>query len=165
MIPHPFSDFTPSPVHLRPQGRGVVRLKSPDPLASPAIFLRFLATEYDFRAIISGIRIVRKISQRPALTPSISEEIQPGPMVRADADMEKFVRRLGYANLHPVGSCRMGSDPGAVVDPRLRVNGVGKLLVANSSVMPTIIAGNTNAPTLMIGEKASAMILADANAV
>jgi choline dehydrogenase len=164
MIPHPFSGFTMSPVHLRPQGRGIVRLKSPDPLAAPAITLRFLATEYDLRAMISGIRIVRQISQQSALASFVSEEIQPGLKVEADVDMESFLRRLGYAGLHPVGSCRMGGDKEAVIDSRLRVNGIGKLRVADSSVMPTIIAGNTNAPTIMIGEKASDMILADAKA-
>jgi choline dehydrogenase len=164
MIPHPFPGFTMSPVHLRPQGRGTVRLKSPDPLAAPAITLRFLATEYDLRAMISGIRIVRQISQQSALASFVSEEIQPGLKVEADVDMESFLRRLGYAGLHPVGSCRMGGDKEAVIDSRLRVNGIGKLRVADSSVMPTIIAGNTNAPTIMIGEKASDMILADAKA-
>jgi choline dehydrogenase len=164
MIPHPFPGFTMSPVHLRPQGRGSVRLKSADPRAAPAINLRFLATEYDLRAIISGIRIVRKISQQQALAPFVSEEFQPGPKVDSDAALESFVRRLGYANLHPVGSCRMGSDTEAVVDSRLRVNGVRMIRVVDSSVMPAIVAGNTNAPTIMIAEKASDMILADAKA-
>ena len=108
----------------------MVRLKSPDPLAAPAIVLRFLATEYDIRAMISGIRIVRQLSQQSALKSFVSEEIQPGLKVDADADMESFVRRLGYANLHPVGSCRMGGDKEAVLNSRLRVNGVGKLRVA-----------------------------------
>jgi choline dehydrogenase len=164
MIPHPFPGFTMSPVHLRPQGRGSVRLKSADPRVAPAINLRFLTTEYDLRAMISGIRIVRRISQQQALAPFVSEEFQPGPKVVSDADLESFVRRLGYANLHPVGSCRMGIDTEAVVDSRLRVNGVRMIRVVDSSVMPAIVAGNTNAPTIMIAEKASDMILADAKA-
>jgi choline dehydrogenase len=162
MIPHPFPGFTLSPVHLKPEGRGSVRLKSADPGASPAINMRFLATEYDLRAIVAGIRIVRSISQQPALKPFVSREIQPGLNVESDSEMENFVRAFGYANLHPVGTCRMGVDPAAVVDPRLRVNGIARLRIVDSSVMPNITAGNTNAPTIMIAEKASDMILTDA---
>jgi choline dehydrogenase len=162
MAPHPFPGFTLSPVHLRPEGRGNVRLKCPDPLAAPAINHKFLATRYDLQAMISGIRMVRRISQQPALRPFVSGEIQPGQSVDSDADMEAFIRRLAYANLHPVGSCRMGSDADAAVDPRLRVSGIARLRVVDASVMPKIIAGNTNAPTIMIAEKASDMILADA---
>jgi choline dehydrogenase len=164
MIPHSFPGFTLSPIHLRPEGRGAVRLKSPEPTAAPAISFKFLATDYDLRAMLSGIRIVRNISRQPALRPFVTEEIQPGPEIDSDADLEAFVRRLAYANLHPVGTCRMGSDAEAVLDPRLKVNGLAGLRIADASAIPTIIAGNTNAPTIMIAEKASDMILEDTKA-
>lgn len=164
MEPHPFPGFTLSPVHLRPEGRGEVRLKSADPMAPPSIRFKFLTSDYDMRAMIAGVRLVRKISQQGALRRFVAEEMQPGQDCDSQADMEAFVRRLAYANLHPVGTCRMGSDAAAVVDPRLRVNGVGSLRVVDASIMPDIVAGNTNAPTIMIAEKASDMILADARA-
>lgn len=164
MVPHPFSGFTMSPVHLKPEGRGTLRLKSRDPMAAPAIGFNFLATDYDMQAMISGIRMVRKISQQDALKPFVSEELQPGLNVDSDSDMEAFLRRLSYANLHPVGTCRMGSDSAAVVDPQLKVNGLRGLRVVDASVMPVVVAGNTNAPTIMIAEKASDMILRDAAA-
>jgi choline dehydrogenase len=162
MKPHRFPGFTLSPVHLRPQGRGSVRLKSADPTSPPAINLKFLATDYDLRAMISGIRIVRKISQQPALAPFVAEEFQPGLGVTTDAELEGFIRTLAYANLHPVGTCRMGVGVESVVDPRLRVRGIDALRVVDASVMPTVTVGNTNAPTIMIAEKAAEMILADA---
>lgn len=161
MVPHPFPGFTLSPVHLRPEGRGEVRLKSPDPTVSPSIRFSFLSTEYDMRAMIAGVRLVRKIAQQRALRPFIVEEIQPGAGCCSDAELKAFVRGLAYANLHPVGTCRMGSDPAAVVDARLRVKGVERLRVVDASIMPQIVAGNTNAPAVMIAEKASDMILED----
>lgn len=164
MVPHTFSAFSLSTVHLRPEGRGTVRLKSPDPLAAPAIRFNFLATDYDLQAMIRGVRIVRRIARQPALKPFAGPEVQPGDGDDSDAGIEAFVRSMGYANNHPVGSCRMGSDPQAVVDPRLRVNGVRGLRVADASIMPVIVAGNTNAPSIMIGEKAADMILTDAAA-
>ncbi|MEW6639557.1 MAG: choline dehydrogenase [Pseudomonadota bacterium] len=162
MIPHPFPGFTMSPVHLKPEGRGTVRLKSADPFAAPSIRFSFLQTDYDMQAMISGIRLVRKISQQPALKPYVTEELQPTLACESDADMAAFIRKLGYSNLHPVGTCRMGSDAAAVVTPQLKVNGIERLRVVDASVMPTVVAGNTNAPTIMIAEKASDMILADA---
>lgn len=164
MTPHPFSAFSLSTVQLRPEGRGTVLLKTPDPTAAPAIRFSFLATEYDLRTMIRGVRIVRNIAQQPALKPFITQEFQPGLEVETDRQIEECVRRIGYANNHPVGTCRMGSDAEAVVDPQLRVNGIGGLRVADASIMPTIVAGNTHAPAIMIAEKASDMILADAKA-
>jgi choline dehydrogenase len=111
--------------------------------------------------LINGVRIVRKISQQPALASFMEEEFQPGIAVSSDADIEAFIRRLAYANLHPVGTCRMGVDSQAVVDPRLRVVGVERLRVVDASIMPTVPVGNTNAPTIMIAEKAADLILGD----
>ncbi|MBR7512706.1 choline dehydrogenase, partial [Mycobacterium tuberculosis] len=101
----------------------------------------FLQTDYDMQAMISGIRLVRKISQQPALKPYVTEELQPTLAVESDADMAAFVRNLGYSNLHPVGTCRMGADQESVVDPQLRVRGIAQLRIADASIMPTITSG------------------------
>jgi choline dehydrogenase len=162
--PHPFPGITLSPVHLRPEGRGTVRAKSPDPLAPPDIRFNFLKSDYDMQALIFGIRTCRKIASQPALAPFIAEEIAPGTTAQSDAELADVVRASGVSNHHPVGSCRMGKEVDAVVDPRLRVYGVERLRVADASIIPAIIAGNTNAPSIMIGEKAAAMILQDAQA-
>jgi len=160
--PHPFSAFTLSPVHLRPEGRGTVRIKSPDPLAPPAIQFNFLASDYDFQALIYGTRLSRKIAAQPALKPYVVEEVLPGPAVQTDDDIIEEIRVRGVSNLHPVGTCRMGRETDAVVDPRLRVHGIEGLRVADASIMPQVPGGNTNAPSIMIGEKCAAMILEDA---
>ncbi len=160
--PHPFPGMTISPVHLRPEGRGHVRAKSPDPLEPPEIQFNFLASDYDMRALVFGIKLCRRIAAQPALAPWVAEEIMPGSAVQSDQALEEVVRERGVSNNHPVGTCRMGSDTGSVVDARLRVHGVTVLRVADASVMPAIIAGNTNAPTIMIGEKAASMMLEDA---
>ncbi len=162
VIPHPFPGFTLSPVHLRPDGRGTVRLASPDPLAPPRILFDFLRTEYDREAIRAGIRLARRIAEQPALKPYIVEEMMPGASVVSDAGLDAFVRQSGVSNHHPSSSCAMGSGPNTVVDPRLRVHGIGGLRVADASIMPQVVAGNTNAPSIMIGEKAASMILEDA---
>jgi choline dehydrogenase len=141
-----------------------VRLKSPDPLTPPEIRFNFLKSDYDMQALIFGIRTCRKIAAQPALAQYIAEEVAPGPRYESDAELAQVVRENGVSNHHPVGSCRMGTGTDAVVDPRLRVYGVERLRVADASIMPAIIAGNTNAPSIMIGEKAAAMILEDAAA-
>jgi choline dehydrogenase-like flavoprotein len=161
--PHPFPGITLSPVHLRPEGRGTVRTTSPDPLKPPEIRFNFLKSDYDMQALIFGIRTCRKIAAQPALAQYITEEVAPGPRYTSDTELTEVVRETGVSNHHPVGSCRMGSGTDAVVDPRLRVYGVERLRVADASIMPAIIAGNTNAPSIMIGEKAAAMILEDAS--
>ncbi len=160
--PHPFSAFTLSPVHLRPEGRGTVRIKSPDPLAPPAIQFNFLASDYDFQALIYGTRLSRKIAEQPALKPYVVEEVIPGPAVQSDDEITEEIRLRGVSNLHPVGTCRMGREVNAVVDPRLRVYGIAGLRVADASIMPQVPGGNTNAPSIMIGEKCASMILEDA---
>jgi choline dehydrogenase len=164
VVPHPFPGFTISAVHLRPDARGSVMLKSPDPLAPPSIRFNFLRTQYDLQALTAGMRLARDITRQPAFAPYVAEELLPGAQVESDAEFEASIRKNGVSNLHPVGTCRMGADPAAVCDPRLRVNGIGGLRVVDAAVMPTVPAGNTNAPTIMIAEKASDMILADARA-
>jgi len=160
IVPQPFSAFALSPVHLKPEGRGTVRLKSPDPLAAPEIRFNFLKSPYDFAAMIQGIRVCREIARQPALKPFVVEEVLPGPQITSEADLKADIRARGVSNLHPVGTCRMGREVDAVVDPELRVHGIGGLRVADASVMPAIIAGNTNAPSIMIGEKCADMVRA-----
>ncbi|HUB16482.1 MAG TPA: choline dehydrogenase [Acetobacteraceae bacterium] len=164
VVPHPFPGFTMSPVHLRPDGRGTVRLASPDPLASPAILFDYLRTDYDMQAVLFGIRLARKIAAQPALQPYVAVELAPGQDVQSDADLHEYVRQSGVSNQHPTSSCAMGHGTNTVVDPRLRVHGIEGLRVADASIMPVAVGGNTNAPTIMIGEKCAAMILEDAAA-
>ena len=164
-IAHPFPGFSLSAIHLRPDARGTVRLKTPDPKAAPAIRFNFLQTASDMQAIIAGMRWARRIIQQPALAPYVAEELIPGSAVNTDAEFEANIRENAISNLHPVGTCRMGPDAAdTVVDPRLRVHGIAGLRVADAAIMPTVPAGNTNAPSIMIGEKAAAMILEGARA-
>src|SRR5436309_10256696 len=130
--PHPFSAFTLSPVHLRPEGRGTVKIKSPDPLDPPAIQFNFLASDYDFQALIYGTRLSRKIAEQPALKPFVVEEVIPGPAIQSDDELIEEIRLRGVSNLHPVGTCRMGRETDAVVDPRLKLYGVEGLRVADA---------------------------------
>src|SRR5438093_3005113 len=130
--PAPFSAFTMSPVHLRPDGRGTVKIKSPDPLAPPAIQFNFLASDNDYQVLIYASRLCRKIAAQPALKPYVVEEVLPGPGCESDDDFIEEIRVRGVTNQHPVGSCKMGPDsaPTAVVDPRLRVHGIAGFRVA-----------------------------------
>ncbi len=162
--PHPFPGFTLMPVHLRPDGRGTVRLSSPDPLAAPAVQFDYLRSEYDMQAMLAGIRLARQIAAQTPLRSYIIAEITPGITIDSDQDLANFVRESGVSNQHPTSSCAMGHGPTSVVDPRLRVHGIDGLRVADASIMPVVVGGNTNAPTIMIAEKAAAMILEDAAA-
>ena len=133
--PHPFSAFTFSPVHLRPDGRGTVRIKSPGSIGSRRRIQIQLPGQrrYDFQALIYGMRLSRKIAAQPALKPFVVEEVLPGPAVENEADMIEEIRIRGVSNLHPVGTCRMGREVDAVVDPRLRVYGIERLRVADAA--------------------------------
>jgi choline dehydrogenase len=162
MHPHKFPGFSMSPVHLRPEGRGRVSLKSRDPLAPPKIEFKFLESTSDIDAMIFGVRLARKIAEQPALKRFVAEEIVPGPKVQTEEQLIADIRNRGVSNLHPVGTCRMGIGADAVVDPRLRVHGVRGLRVADASIMPLVVGGNTNAPSIMIGEKCAAMVIEDA---
>ena len=162
MHPHKWPGFSMSPVHLRPEGRGLVSLASPDPFAPPRIEFKFMETAHDVDAMIRGVRLARKLADQPALKPYIAEEVVPGTAVRSDEQLIEDIRNRGVSNLHPVGTCRMGTGCDAVVDPRLRVHGIRGLRVADASIMPLVVGGNTNAPSIMIGEKCAAMVLEDA---
>ncbi|MFD2137163.1 GMC oxidoreductase [Novosphingobium resinovorum] len=135
-----------SPVHLNPRASGTVRLRGPDPLADPVIRQNFLTDRIDVDAMIAAVKVVRGVAAQPALAPYNAGEISPGADARSDAEIEAYVRAAAIANLHPVGSCRMGVSADAVVDPRLRVHGIAGLRVADASIMPSLPSGNTNAP-------------------
>jgi len=159
---HPFSGFSASVCQLRPESRGTLRIKSADPSQPPEIRINYLATETDRRAFIDGLKILRGIMAAPALKPYSVEEVYPGSKVVSDDDLLEFCRKTGSTVYHPTSTCRMGNDPLAVVDQRLKVRGIEGLRVVDASVMPDLMSGNTNAPTIMIAEKASDMILEDA---
>src|SRR3954454_19543815 len=162
IISHPFPGISISPVHLAPEGRGTVRPRSNDPLAPPEIRFNFLRSDNDMRVMIAGVRIARSIARQHALQMLMVGETAPGVAARTDEEIAADIRQRGVSNLHPVGSCGMGRGPMTVVDPRLRVHGMAGLRVVDASVMPVIIAGNTNAPTIMIAEKGADMIHEDA---
>ncbi len=157
---HPWDAFTASVCHLRPESRGTVRLKSPDPAAHPAIAPNYLSTDGDRRVAAAAIRLTRRIVAQPPLARFAPEEFKPGPSYETDEDLARAAGDIGSTIFHPVGTCRMGADDRAVVDPELRVRGIAGLRVADASVMPSITSGNTNSPTLMIAEKAADLILA-----
>ena len=160
---HPFPAFTASACNLRPESRGSITLKSPDPRASPAICLNYLSTENDRQVAVDSLKLTRKIAQSPALAKFLPEEFKPGLNIETDEQLAKSAGDIGTTIFHPVGTCKMGpaSDTNAVVDHRLRLHGVARLRVVDASIMPTITSGNTNSPTIMIAERASAMILED----
>ena len=160
---HDFPGFTSSVCQLRPESRGTVMIKSADPAMAPAMRPNYLATETDRQTMIDGLKLAREIAAQPSITPYIAEEFLPGEAVQSDAELLDYIRQYGSTIFHPVGTCKMGSDPQAVVDERLRVRGIEGLRVADCSIMPTLISGNTNAPAIMIGEKTAAMIREDAS--
>jgi choline dehydrogenase len=159
---HSFSGFTASVCQLRPESRGSLKIRSADPSTAPEIRINYLATETDRAAFIDGVRILRKILAAPALKSYCLNEVYPGSDKTSDEDLLDFCRKTGSTVYHPTSTCRMGNDPLAVVDQRLRVRGIEALRVVDASVMPDLMSGNTNAPTIMIAEKASDMILEDA---
>lgn len=152
--------FTFHVCQLRPESRGRVGLRSADPMDDPAIFANYLAAEEDRRALREGVKMMRKVAEQPALAPYICGEFAPGKDVHTDAEIDAWIRKSAETIYHPVGTCRMGAtgDPMAVVDAECRVQGIAGLRVVDASVMPTLVGGNTNAPTIMIAEKISDVI-------
>ncbi|WP_018914656.1 GMC family oxidoreductase [Thiomonas sp. FB-6] len=159
---HPFSGFTLSVCQLRPESRGRVRIRSTDPFEAPSMQPNYLATDLDRRTAVAAVRAARAIAASPAMRPYVKREFKPGPQTDGDAALLEFCRDNGATIFHPSGTCRMGADPLAVVDARLRVHGVRGLRVIDCSAMPTLVSGNTNAPAIMMAEKAVDMIRADA---
>lgn len=155
---HPFPAFTASVCNLRPESRGSVHIKSPDYRAHPAIRPNYLTTDSDRRVAADSIRITRNIVAQKPLQRYRPEEFKPGPHYQSEAELIEAAGAIGTTIFHPVGTCRMGADQESVVDPQLRVRGIAQLRIADASIMPTITSGNTNAPTIMIAEKAAEMI-------
>ncbi|WP_432343857.1 choline dehydrogenase [Shinella yambaruensis] len=144
---------------VNPESRGEITLRSADPMDRPRITANYLQTEFDIRTMINAIRITREIISQKAFDKYRGQELAPGPAVESDAEMVTWLRANAMTTFHPVGTCKMGSDPMAVVDSRLNVHGIKGLRVADASIMPIISSGNTNAPAIMIGERAADFIL------
>jgi len=145
---------------MRPESRGSIHVTSADAKRAPAIRFNFLSTPVDVELTVKAIRIARSIMLAPAMAPLMLTEQAPGPNIETDEEIVQWVKAAGETTYHPVGTCKMGTDPLAVVDPKLRVHGIANLRVADASIMPTLTSGNTNAPSIMIGERAADLVLA-----
>jgi choline dehydrogenase-like flavoprotein len=159
-VPDPRCALTIMSTLIYPRSRGTVRLTSADPLAAPAIDPNYLDEQHDIDVLVEGIELIRETMANKAIAPGVECEIEPGPKHPSRADLQKEVLNRATTVYHPVGTCRMGVDDRAVVDPMLRVRGVEGLRVADASIMPSIVGGNTNAASIMIGEHAAALMLA-----
>ena len=158
---HPFSAFTMSICNLRPQSRGEVTINSKNPEDLPKIIPNYLSTESDQKIAIDSIKVARKIANASPLKQHILDEFVPGGSLVSDEDLLEAAKNNSQSIYHPVGTCKMGNDKNSVVDDQLKVYGVKGLRVVDASIMPELVSGNTNAPTMMIAEKAAAMILSD----
>lgn len=162
---HKYPGVTASVCQLRPDSRGTLKITSASPSAQPNIVSNYLAQETDKDVLLNGLHLLRRIARQPEFAQFVAREVYPGDDVVSDDELMAYAREVATTIFHPCGTCKMGSDPLAVVDERLRVHGVDGLRVADASIMPTMTSGNTNAPTIMIGEKASDMVLEDSRLV
>ena len=158
----PFPGFSLGVFRLHPNSRGACHAVSPDAAAPPEMRANYLADQEDLDTLVRGIRMMRRIASQPAMRGVVVAERRPGPSVETDEAVIDHIRTTGQTSWHPIGTCRMGQGPDAVVDERLRVRGIAGLRVADCSIMPTMASSNTNAPAMMIGEKAADLVLADA---
>ena len=158
--PHPWPGFTFSVCQLRPESRGTVRIRSNDPFEAPSMKPNYLSAELDRRCAVAAVKLARSLVSTEAMKPYVAEEYKPGSGAKSDDDLLEFARNYGATIFHPSGTCKMGSDPMAVVDDQLRVHGVSGLRVVDCSIMPTLVSGNTHAPAVMVAEKAADMVLA-----
>tara|TARA_B110000093_G_scaffold101621_1_gene109275 strand:+ start:668 stop:1420 length:753 start_codon:yes stop_codon:yes gene_type:complete len=158
---HPFSAFTMSICNLRPQSRGEVTITTANPKDLPKIIPNYLSTKSDQNIAIDSIKVARKIAEANSLKKHILDEFVPGGSFVSDEDLLEAARNNSQSIYHPVGTCKMGNDMNSVVDDQLKVHGVSGLRVVDASIMPELVSGNTNAPTMMIAEKAAEMILSD----
>jgi len=159
---HKFPGVTATVCQLRPESRGTINITSNNRDVQPSIVANYLSVESDRNILLQGMHLLRRISRQPAFAQYIVREMDPGPEAQSDEQLMAFAREKGTTIYHPCGTCKMGSDSMAVVDERLRVHGIEGLRVVDASIMPTMSSGNTNAPTIMIGEKAADMIREDA---
>ena len=163
MNPDPFAGFLMGFNPCKPTSVGHLQIKSPDPMDAPEMHPNYLDTDHDRAMMLAGTKLMRQIAGTSAMKAVIESELFPGADVVSDADILTYIRQKSWTVFHQCSTCRMGSDPAtSVVDPRLRVHGIQGLRVADASIFPTIPTGNTNAPAIMVGEKASDIILSDA---
>ncbi len=155
---HKFSGFSLVGYQLRPESRGELKLKSADPATPPAMHANYLATETDRRNIVDGLKLGRRLLAAPEMQHFIAAEHIPGPQVQTDDELLAYAKQYGGTVFHPTSTCKMGTDSMAVVDPELRVHGIGQLRVVDASIMPAVVSGNTNAATIMIAEKTADLI-------
>ena len=160
---HPFSAFTMSICNLRPESRGEVTINSADPTQLPKIIPNYLSTEGDRKIAVDSIKVARKIAEADSLKKHILDEYVPGQSFVSDEELLEAAKNNSQSIYHPVGTCKMGDDENSVVDEQLKVHGISGLRVVDASIMPELVSGNTNAPTMMIAEKAAEMILSDNN--
>ena len=160
---HPFSAFTMSICNLRPESRGEVTINSADPIQLPKIIPNYLSTEADRKIAIDSMKVARKIAEADSLKKHILDEYIPGQSFISDEELLEAAKNNSQSIYHPVGTCKMGDDENSVVDEQLKVHGISGLRVVDASIMPELVSGNTNAPTMMIAEKAAEMILSDNN--
>jgi choline dehydrogenase len=160
MSPDPFPGFSTSVSPCRPKSVGHLAISSADWRAAPEIHPSYLADPFDLQQLLDGARFLRRLAASPSLGAVIESEMKPGVAAQSDEALVADIRARSYSVFHPVGTCRMGPDPGgSVVDPQLRVHGIAGLRVADASIFPLITSGNTNAPAIMVGERAAEFIL------
>ena len=156
---HDYPGFTASACQCRPVSRGRLHIRSADPLAAPRIETHYLSEYIDRNTLAAGVEMLREIYRQPAFRDLIDDEVLPGPQRQTRDELIDFAREAGGTVFHPVGTCRMGSDEQSVVDPTLKVRGVQRLRVIDASVMPEMVSANTNAASIMIGEKGADLVL------
>jgi choline dehydrogenase len=163
MHPDPFSGFSTTASPCRPLSRGHLQIRSADPNQAPAIHPNYLSEATDVQELLDGMRFLRRFAETPTMQAIIEVEMKPGLQTVSDADLIADARQRAYSIFHPVSSCRMGPDPKqAVVDHRLRMHGIAGLRIVDASVFPTVTSGNTNAPSIMVGERGAQFLLEDA---